>query len=403
MVDFNSSYLTLQNCHNLTASWIRTEQQLATLLDELADSQDSQIVALDTEFIKRDTYYPRLALVQVNTGKGIYLVDAPELDLTEFWQVLAGLPLMIWHACGEDLGIYYLLSGLPALNNVSDTQMGLAFLTGELQMGYQQALAETLQVEVDKGHSQSDWLARPLSDEQEHYAIDDVRYLLPLYQQIAQQLTEQGLYDKAMADCQMYANELYQAQQLTDDEQYLSVSDFRYSGKQLAFLRELMAWRENLARATNQPRTFILRKQAIRELVEFMPKNKKQLKTQTSVHRKILEIYGDEILRIIHDADSIDPQTYPTRIVPPYRSKDKAVKKAVEAEIKRYSEQTGIPKNILMKKKWLSDLYEMVALDLDVSALPQGLQGWRQDWVINNLLPLLTKYRADLRAGMGIG
>lgn len=63
-------------------------------------------VALDTEFIKRDTYYPRLALVQLNTGDHIYLVDAPQLQLDELWQALSEVDVAIWHACGEDLGIF---------------------------------------------------------------------------------------------------------------------------------------------------------------------------------------------------------------------------------------------------------------------------------------------------------
>lgn len=397
--DMQSEQLGLQNAKTLPVSWVSSQSQLADLVALLPSFN---IIALDTEFIKRDTYYPRLALVQVNTGKGIYLVDAPELDLTNFWQALAKVPLMVWHACGEDLGIFYLLSDVPVLNNVFDTQIGLAFLTGQLQLGYQKALEDLLQIEVDKGHSQSDWLARPLTAEQEHYAVDDVRYLLPLYQKIFNDLTQQGLYEVAMADCQMYASDLYNVQQVSDDEQYLSVSDFRYSGKQLAFLRELMAWREKIAKATNQPRTFILRKQGIRELVELMPKSKKQLKQQTSVHRKIIETYGDEILRIVEQSAALDPSTYPALIIPPYRSKDKTVKKAVDASIKRFSEQSGVPTNVIMRKKWLSDLYEMVALDKTESYLPQGLLGWRFEWLKNDLLPLLKKHRADLREGMGL-
>ncbi len=394
-----SEQFSLKNAKTLPVSWVNNQNQLANLVALLPSFH---IIALDTEFIKRDTYYPRLALVQINTGKGIYLVDALKVDLTNLYQVLAKLPLMVWHACGEDLGIFYLLSDVPVLNNVFDTQIGLAFLTGQLQLGYQKALEDVLQIKVDKGHSQSDWLARPLTNAQEQYAVDDVRYLLPLYQQIFNELTQQGLYEVAMGDCQMYAGELYNVQQVSDDEQYLSVADFRYSAKQLAFLRELMAWREKTARATNQPRTFILRKQGIRELVALMPKTKKQLKQQTSIHRTIIGIYGDEILKIVAQADVLDPSKYPALTVPPYRSKNKTVKKAVYASIKKFSEQSGIPTNVLMRKKWLSDLYEMVALDKDESSLPQELLGWRYDWIANELLPLLKNYRADLRQGMGL-
>ena len=159
-------------------TWVRQQDGLKEVIDALATCGR---VALDTEFIKRDTYYPRLALVQLNVGDHIYLLDAPQLQLAELWQALMKVDVAIWHACGEDLGIFYLLSGCPPLTNIFDTQIALSYLTGQLQMGYQQALDDQLDMHIDKEQSQSDWLQRPLSDEQEQYAIDDVRFLPALY------------------------------------------------------------------------------------------------------------------------------------------------------------------------------------------------------------------------------
>lgn len=135
--------------------WVSDFDALEACLDDL-ETRDR--VALDTEFIKRSTYFPILALVQINTGECIYLIDAPKLDLTEFWVVLEEMPMMIWHACGEDLGIFYLLSESPALTNVFDTQIALSYLTGQLQMGYQQALSQELDIHVEKGRAnQTGW------------------------------------------------------------------------------------------------------------------------------------------------------------------------------------------------------------------------------------------------------
>lgn len=168
----------LDIAESASVTWVREQGALAEVIDALATCGR---VALDTEFIKRDTYYPRLALVQINTGDSIYLLDAPQLQLDELWQALIKVDVAIWHACGEDLGIFYLLSGCPPLTNIFDTQIALSYLTGQLQMGYQQALADQLDMHIDKEQSQSDWLQRPLSDEQEQYAIDDVRFLPALY------------------------------------------------------------------------------------------------------------------------------------------------------------------------------------------------------------------------------
>ena len=90
-------------CDGLPTIWVQNDDDLYALIDEI-DASD--VVALDTEFIKRTTYYPILALIQINTGNAIYLIDAPKLDLTEFWQALAEVPIMVWYACGEDLGIF---------------------------------------------------------------------------------------------------------------------------------------------------------------------------------------------------------------------------------------------------------------------------------------------------------
>lgn len=98
---------------DVAITWVREQSQLAEVIDALATCGR---VALDTEFIKRDTYYPRLALVQLNTGDHVYLLDAPQLQLADFWQALSEVDIAIWHACGEDLGIFYLLSWLSAVD-----------------------------------------------------------------------------------------------------------------------------------------------------------------------------------------------------------------------------------------------------------------------------------------------
>lgn len=390
---------TLQASQSLPVHWVTDFDSLEACLDDL---ESCERIALDTEFIKRDTYYPKLALVQINTGDNIYLIDAPKLDLTEFWVVLEEMPLMIWHACGEDLGIFYLLSECSALDNVFDTQIALSYLTGQLQMGYQQALSEELAIEVAKGESQSDWLARPLSHDQEQYAIDDVRYLLSLYDILQQQLIKKGLVDKVTEDCQLYAKELYEAANIEDDATYLAMADFRYTGQQLAVLQAVSAWREALARATNQPKTFILKKQAVRDVVTELPTTMKQLTYKTSMHRSMLRLYGEELLSVINNARALTREEQPPQILAPYRSKDKTISKAVQKAVEAYEQETGVPANVLMRKKWLSQLYEVVAYDLPLDELPQGLKGWRKAWVMETLIPLIESHKEALQAGMGL-
>ena len=380
-------------------TWVREQSQLDEVIDAL---KTCGRVALDTEFIKRDTYYPRLALVQLNIGDHIYLLDAPQLRLEELWQALTEVDIAIWHACGEDLGIFYLLSGCPPLTNIFDTQIALSYLTGQLQMGYQQALDEQLDMHIDKEHSLSDWLQRPLTDEQEQYAIDDVRYLPALYLSIEFALKSQGLYDYVWADCQLYAHELYQAQHVADDAMYLTMADYRYTSQQMAVLKSVATWREELARATNQPRTFVIKKQAVREIITEQPTSMRGLAHKTTMHRSMLRLYGEELLKVIKDAKALAPVEYPEPPLPPYRSKNKVLSKAVQEAIDKQAEKLGIPANVLMRKKWLGQLYEVIAFDKDLADMPQGLQGWRYEWVTQTLIPVIEGHKTELQQGMGI-
>ena len=389
----------LDTANNAVVTWVREQHQLDEVIEALATCGR---VALDTEFIKRDTYYPRLALVQLNTGDHIYLLDAPQLQLGELWQSLSQVDVAIWHACGEDLGIFYLLSGCPPLTNIFDTQIALSYLTGQLQMGYQQALADQLEIHIDKEQSQSDWLQRPLSDEQERYAIDDVRFLPALYLQLENKLKEQGLFEYVWADCQLYASDLYEAQHVEDEAMYLTMADYRYTSEQMAILKAVATWREGLARATNQPRTFVIKKQAVREIITEKPNSMRELAHKTTIHRSMLRLYGEELLKVIREAKNLSPTEHPACLLPPYRSKNKVLSKAVQQAIDKHAEALGLPANVLMRKKWLGQLYEVIAFDQDMSNLPQGLKGWRNEWVMHTLIPVIEAHKVELQQGMGI-
>lgn len=399
--DFSFPYAHLSDDEHalldLPSKWVRTDDELYKLIDEI---DDVDVVALDTEFIKRNTYYPILALVQVNTGKGIYLVDAPRLDLTEFWQALCEVPIMVWYACGEDLGIFYLLANNPPLTNVFDVQIGVAYLTGKPQVGYSQAVNEILGVALDKGESQSNWLARPLTPEQELYAINDVRYLLILHQAVVQALNARQILDYANEDSTLYAKELYNTQHLDDDKLYLDHITPTYTRQQLAVLQALTMWRESLARAVNEPRSFIISKQSLREITESLPTNMKDL-ARTTLNRSVLRRYGSEIIRVIKEAKDL-PQTQMPIKTPIYTSKIKPHRHALDEATNVQARLLNIPANLLLKGRWINELmyhvYQGLPVD-DTHVLSEGLQGYRRAWIVGTVLPLLYEHEQSIRDG----
>lgn len=393
--DFNFPKIAIDTraAEDLPVIWVQNDDALYALIDEI-DTVD--VVALDTEFIKRTTYYPILALVQVNTGSAIYLIDAPKLDLSELWQALIEVPTMVWYACGEDLGIFYLLAKCPPLNNIFDVQIGVAYLSGKLQAGYSQALYEILGIEIDKGESQSNWLARPLSNEQESYAANDVRYLLALYQAVHQALQSRQILHCVIEDSQHYANELHHLQNQDDDSLYLDLIAPIYDRRQLGVLKQLIIWRETLAKATNEPRSFILGKQALREIVQEMPDNIRLL-ARTTINRAVLRRYGEEIVRIIRQVKSAPEQDLPPLPSPSYHSKSKPFKNDLAKAIDHYSLEHQIPANLLLKNRWMNDLLVLVGTDGTVDHLPPELLGYRKTLVTESIIPLLMPFKTHIQ------
>lgn len=392
---------TLQSCldvlSDLPIFWIKTEDELYRLIDKI-DTLDR--VALDTEFIKRTTYFPILALVQINTDTGIYLIDAPRLNLSDLWQALSEIPQMIWYACGEDLGIFYLLADCPPLDNVIDVQIGVAYLMGDLQVGYSRAINDFLGVNLNKTESQSDWLIRPLTDEQENYAADDVRYLLLLFDVINQRLVKKGIDSYAWEDSQTYAKELYLSHNLSDEKLYLSYSTPLYNQQQIAVLQAVTMWRESLARAINQPCSFIIGKQALREIVTDMPTTLKTL-SYTTMSRSSIRLYGNELVAIIKTAKALPQNRQPAMPPPVYMTKDKPFRNELKGLVLSYSQKTGIPENLLLKNRWLDEI--MVATVTDRALTTQALLGYRYKWIKNEVMPLFDKYKSTICEAMGIG
>ena len=143
-------------------SWeLLTEQQL--FQQRVRDWTAAGRLALDTEFIRVDTFNPRAALIQVNDGSQVTLADPLTLDISELGNVLCNPEtLKIFHACSEDIEVFNLLFPKQRITRVFDTQIGLAFLGYGNQVGYQKALQECLNISISKAETRSDWLMRPL-------------------------------------------------------------------------------------------------------------------------------------------------------------------------------------------------------------------------------------------------
>ncbi|MDO5541930.1 MAG: HRDC domain-containing protein [Acinetobacter sp.] len=356
----------------------------------LALMSQNSIYGLDTEFIKVDTLWPKLGVFQINVNDQVYLLDGTSLNLSAFWEKLFQAQQNIFHACGEDIDLIYHYAQQKNLDNVFDTQVGMSFLGHGLQVSYQNALKTMLNVDIDKGQTRSDWLARPLSDEQLNYAANDVLYLMQLADKVQTDLKQNYLLDFAQEDCRNLTQEI--GEETPVELLYQDVGNYRHSRRQLMQLQQLAVWREQMVKALNQPRSFILRNSTMLDLVEKNPKNQFQLSTIKDLRPHIVREHGKTILDLIKYLP--DQSQWPLRMARPIRHSSKEVGENVEQVIQRAVQETQIPKEVLLRKKWLNALYQHVVFHNDEQDLPNYLLGWRYELLTK---PLIEVLHADER------
>ena len=160
-------------------TYIDKEEDLSFLNSELLNKQ---FVGVDTEFRRTNKDNMRLALLQVNDGEEIYLIDSVLIDdpKNNCSFLYSESVAKIFHSCKEDLEAIYSWTGRKMVN-IFDTQLANAFLEGDYSIGYQGLVDKKLGITLDKGETRSNWIRRPLSDSQLKYATLDVEYLIYLY------------------------------------------------------------------------------------------------------------------------------------------------------------------------------------------------------------------------------
>ncbi len=234
---------------------IDNDAELAQLCMALGSSD---CVAIDTEFVRDRTYYPKLCLLQLALSGQLYLVDPlADMNLEPLMAALQRPELVkILHAARQDLEIFYLQAG-KVPSPVFDTQLAAACLGYGEQLSYTALVRQVLDIELGKSHARTDWARRPLSREQLRYAADDVEYLLPAYIKLNDRLQASNRSEwLAEAFRSLTDIALYQPQ---PQEAYQRIRGWRrLEPQQLARLARLAEWREELAMQKDLPRRWVV-------------------------------------------------------------------------------------------------------------------------------------------------
>jgi ribonuclease D len=259
-------------------------------------------IALDTEFVRERTYYPKLCLIQAAVGGDVALIDV--IAIADGGALVAPLAdparSKLLHAARQDIEALLPLTGVP-LAPVFDTQQAAALLGFPAQIGYADLVREMLGVELAKGHARTDWSRRPLSPEQLAYAADDVRYLPALTDALEDRLAASGrrawLDEESVSlrELSLYRVEPAEAWRRLKGLERLDAAGF-------AVARAVAAWRERRAMDRDLPRGWVLPDAAIHELAETRPQNRNELSRLAAVPRGTAERAAEEILGAVANA-----------------------------------------------------------------------------------------------------
>ncbi|KPA88562.1 MULTISPECIES: ribonuclease D [Pseudomonas] len=365
--------------------WIRDNDSLGRHCTEW---QQLPFVALDTEFMRVDTFYPIAGLIQIGDGARAYLIDPLTIDN---WQPLAALldnpaVVKVVHACSEDLEVLLRLTGsLPT--PLFDTQLAAGYLNLGFSMGYSRLVQEVLGIELPKGETRSDWLQRPLSDTQVSYAAEDALHLAEVYSRLRPQLSddkyawvlEDGAELVANLRREVDPNEIYRDAKLA----------WKLSRAQLAVLRELCAWREREARARDLPRNRIIREHSLWPLAKSQPDNLVTLARIEDMHPRTVRQDGEFLLELIRRAASLPMDQWPPAVPEPLPIEAGALVKRLRAVGQAAAERMNIVPELMLRKKTLEALIKSGFPDGPYQ-LPDSLRGWRRELLGQALLDSLA-------------
>lgn len=337
-------------------------------------------VGLDTEFLRERTYFAQLCLLQLSVADGAFCVDTLALpDLALLRATLSNPAISkVLHAARQDLEVLWPATG-PIIG-LFDTQVAAALIGLPAQIGYGDLVNRLLAVNLHKGETRTDWSRRPLSAAQLAYAIDDVRYLLPLRERLNERLEQLGRrtwFDQEMAELDAIGS--FEVDPAQAFRRFKGFNELDSERQRLA--TALSSWREQRAISADRPRNWILAEAALRDIVMRAPRKPAELAAIPELPEGVLNHSGPQILALIAAAN------LPERLPPlPQRHRPDPATTAAVQKLSQLARQIG--QELGMAPEILATRREMERL---VAGARDGgvLKGWRREVVGERLLSAL--------------
>ncbi|GAP63769.1 ribonuclease D [Ardenticatena maritima] len=367
----------------LPVLWVDTPEALAELDRHL---EGATRLALDTEFVRDRQYRPRLEIIQLATDDLLAVLDYRALQslgrLAEC--LLDDRVLKVMHAARQDLEILYdLLQRVP--RPLADTQVAASIVGIGAQVGYANLVRQVLGIELKKAQTLTNWSHRPLSPHQIEYALDDVRYLLPLWDELARRLDAMQRIGWFWEEMERVSEPHNFAPHAPDDVWRSFKGASRLRRTEQAALRALAALRERIAREHDMALPFVLRDQTLLYLARRRPSSLQELADVHDIPDWLLEQYGPELLDALVSAEHEKNAKRPKKRRALTQSEHEFVDVLLAWVQVRAREANVAPDTLATRE----DLEHLLASEPEARTGLPLLQGWRREVVGESLLALL--------------
>lgn len=366
--------------------WVTTPEQLQ---ERIASWMTQDLLAIDTEFVRTRTYYAQPGLIQIADRQGAYLIDPLQLtDLRPLGELLrAPGPLKILHSMTEDILLLQRMTGAVPVN-VYDTQIAETFLGASSSLSFQRFVQQQLGILLDKTETRSDWVARPLSDEQILYAAQDVVYLLAAVQKQLEQVRENNLYDSVLEECADWVQQIIDSE-LDVDNAYLRVrGGWDLNRLQQRILKHLVRYRDQRAKDKDVPKPWIIDDQTLIQIARRSPENLRELQSVKELKESTIRRLGENLILLVQtavEASGIEPFE---EIDAPVAGRELETYKKMKTLTEQIAVQSGFSTTLLAPKKQLEQLLIHV-LRKKKPELTPFFAGWRKAVIGDALLAQL--------------
>lgn len=289
---------------------IQTEAELDILVRR---AKQTDAVALDTEFVWERTYYPQLGLIQIAlSDEDCYLIDPVAVkNLQALGQLLSDRGVVkILHDAPQDLAILQRATGATP-QNIFDTRLAAGFSNLPATLSLGNLVKELLDIELSKEETRTNWLQRPLSEEQVRYALDDVRYLRAVRVLLLSRIIGPKIKSWLQEDLNLLNNPATYSG-TPADERYLRIRNIGTLDRPgLAILMNLTTWRDGMAKKHDRPRGHIIKDTILLEIARKKPGTLLELKNGSEISDNAMNKYGQNIVEIVGTTLNQPEDTFP--------------------------------------------------------------------------------------------